>query len=45
MDLAAFFKSEFAEHHDVARKTEGALAPASPAWPALASNRCAAAAS
>ena len=26
MDLAAFFKSEFAEHHDVARKTEAALA-------------------
>ena len=25
MDLAAFFKSEFAEHHDVARKTEAAL--------------------
>jgi D-sedoheptulose 7-phosphate isomerase len=28
MDLAAFFKSEFAEHHDVARKTEGALGAA-----------------
>jgi D-sedoheptulose 7-phosphate isomerase len=28
MDLAAFFKSEFAEHADVARKTEGALAGA-----------------
>ena len=28
MDLAAFFKSEFAEHHDVARKTEGALGTA-----------------
>ncbi len=25
MDLAAYFKSEFAEHNDVARKTEGAL--------------------
>lgn len=25
MDLTAFFKSEFAEHHDVARKTEAAL--------------------
>lgn len=25
MDLAAFFKAEFAEHHEVARKTEGAL--------------------
>jgi len=28
MDLAAFFKSEFAEHHDVARKTEAALGAA-----------------
>lgn len=28
MDIAAFFKSEFAEHHDVARKTEGALGAA-----------------
>jgi D-sedoheptulose 7-phosphate isomerase len=28
MDLATFFKAEFAEHHDVARKTETALAPA-----------------
>ena len=28
MDLAAFFKSEFAEHHDVARKAENALGPA-----------------
>jgi D-sedoheptulose 7-phosphate isomerase len=28
MDLAAFFKSEFAEHHDVARKTEAALGDA-----------------
>jgi D-sedoheptulose 7-phosphate isomerase len=28
MDLAAFFKSEFAEHHDAARKTEAALAGA-----------------
>ena len=28
MDLTAFFKSEFAEHHDVARKTEAALASA-----------------
>ena len=28
MDLAAFFKSEFAEHHDVARKTEAALSDA-----------------
>jgi D-sedoheptulose 7-phosphate isomerase len=28
MDLSAFFKSEFAEHHDVARKTEGALGAA-----------------
>ena len=28
MDLAAFFKSEFAEHHDVAAKTQGALGPA-----------------
>ncbi|HEX5211655.1 MAG TPA: SIS domain-containing protein [Pseudolabrys sp.] len=25
MDLAAFFKAEFAEHHDVARRTEAAL--------------------
>ena len=25
MDLAAFFKAEFAEHHDVARRSEGAL--------------------
>jgi D-sedoheptulose 7-phosphate isomerase len=28
MDLAAFFKSEFAEHHDVARRSEAALADA-----------------
>jgi len=28
VDLAAFFKSEFAEHHDVARKAENALGPA-----------------
>ncbi len=28
MDLTAFFKAEFAEHADVARKTEGALASA-----------------
>lgn len=28
MDLAAFFKSEFAEHHDVARKSEVALSTA-----------------
>jgi D-sedoheptulose 7-phosphate isomerase len=28
MDLAAFFKSEFAEHHDVARQTEAALGQA-----------------
>lgn len=28
MDLAAFFNAEFAEHHDVARKTQGALGPA-----------------
>src|ERR1041384_2721841 len=28
MDLGAFFKSEFAEHADVARKTEAALAAA-----------------
>jgi D-sedoheptulose 7-phosphate isomerase len=28
MDLSAFFKSEFTEHHDVARKTEGALGAA-----------------
>jgi D-sedoheptulose 7-phosphate isomerase len=28
MDLAAFFKSEFAEHHDVARKSESALGDA-----------------
>ena len=28
MDLSAFFKSEFAEHHDVARRTEVALAVA-----------------
>ena len=26
MDLAAFFKAEFAEHHDVARRSEAALA-------------------
>ena len=26
MDLDAFFKAEFAEHHDVARRTEAALA-------------------
>jgi D-sedoheptulose 7-phosphate isomerase len=25
LDLAAFFKAEFAEHHDVARRTEAAL--------------------
>ena len=28
MDLAAFFKAEFAEHHDVARRSEVALAGA-----------------
>jgi D-sedoheptulose 7-phosphate isomerase len=28
MDLTAFFKAEFAEHHDVARKSEAALASA-----------------
>src|SRR5690242_19994444 len=28
VDLAAFFKSEFAEHHDVARRTEAALSGA-----------------
>jgi D-sedoheptulose 7-phosphate isomerase len=28
MDLTAFFKAEFAEHHDVARKTEAALGAA-----------------
>ena len=28
MDIAAFFKSEFAEHHDIARRTEGALGSA-----------------
>ncbi|HEY1474996.1 MAG TPA: SIS domain-containing protein [Pseudolabrys sp.] len=28
MDLAAFFKAEFAEHHDTARRTEAALASA-----------------
>ena len=28
MDLAAFFKAEFAEHHDVARRTEAALSEA-----------------
>jgi len=28
MDLTAFFKAEFAEHHDVARKSEAALAGA-----------------
>ncbi len=28
MDLAAFFTSEFAEHHDVARKSEAALGAA-----------------
>ena len=28
MDLGTFFKSEFAEHHDVARSTEAALADA-----------------
>src|SRR5476651_823441 len=28
MDLNAFFKSEFAEHHDVARRSEAALASA-----------------
>ena len=28
MDLAAFFKAEFAEHHDVARRSEAALAAA-----------------
>lgn len=28
MDLAAFFKAEFAEHHDTARRTEAALAGA-----------------
>ena len=28
LDLAAFFKAEFAEHHDVARRTEAALSGA-----------------
>ncbi len=28
MDLTAFFKTEFAEHHDVARKSEAALSAA-----------------
>ena len=28
MDLAAFFEAEFAEHHDVARRTEAALSGA-----------------
>ena len=28
MDLTAFFKAEFAEHHDVARRTEAALSTA-----------------
>ena len=28
MDLTAFFKTEFAEHHDVARRTEAALSGA-----------------
>jgi D-sedoheptulose 7-phosphate isomerase len=28
MDIAAFFKAEFAEHHDAARRTEAALADA-----------------
>lgn len=28
MDLSAFFKAEFAEHHDVARRTEAALSTA-----------------
>src|SRR6267154_586192 len=28
MDIAAFFKSEFVEHHEVARKTEAALGAA-----------------
>ena len=28
VDLAAFFKAEFAEHHDVARRTEAALSGA-----------------
>ncbi|HEY6023740.1 MAG TPA: SIS domain-containing protein [Pseudolabrys sp.] len=28
MDLTTFFKTEFAEHHDVARRTEGALSDA-----------------
>jgi D-sedoheptulose 7-phosphate isomerase len=28
LDLAAFFKAEFSEHHDVARRTEAALASA-----------------
>ena len=28
MDLTAFFKAEFAEHHDTARRTEAALASA-----------------
>ena len=28
VDLAAFFKAEFAEHHDVARRTEAALSAA-----------------
>ena len=45
LDLAAFFKAEFAEHHDVARRTEAALLAPLPAWSALASSRSAAAAS
>ena len=28
MDVAAFFKAEFAEHHDIARRTEAALSKA-----------------
>jgi D-sedoheptulose 7-phosphate isomerase len=27
MDIASFFKAEFAEHHETARRTEAALAP------------------
>ncbi len=28
LDLAAFFKAEFAEHHEVARRSEAALSGA-----------------
>jgi len=28
LDLAEFFKAEFVEHHDVARRTEAALSKA-----------------